>query len=47
MRDWRGMVVCCRSVTLLGDDVVLVEGQAVFHALLTAKSVGFDRILLR
>lgn len=34
--NWNGFPICCRFVVFLGDDALFAEGQAVFHALLTA-----------
>lgn len=48
LRSWQGEVLCCRNLTLVGDDVVSSEGQAVFHALLTARRMGaLSPLLLR
>ena len=45
-RDWQGQSVWFRFVTLLGDDAITIEGQAVYHALLTARRMGFDNIIV-
>lgn len=42
-----GYGVCCHSLSLLGEDVVLFEVQAVFHALLIAQQMGFDSMVVQ
>ncbi|KAF3438526.1 hypothetical protein FNV43_RR21288 [Rhamnella rubrinervis] len=46
VRNWRGDVVCHRHVLLLASDALTIEGQVVFHALLTARRMGFDKIIV-
>lgn len=38
--------MCCRNLMLLGDDVVSLEGQAIFHALLTARCMGYKSLIV-
>ncbi|KAF3437021.1 hypothetical protein FNV43_RR19774 [Rhamnella rubrinervis] len=40
--DWTGQVVGNRCVLLMGNDVLTVQGQAVYHASVTARRMGFD-----
>lgn len=38
--------MCCRNLMLLGDDVVSLEGQAIFCALLTATRMGYKSLVV-
>lgn len=46
IRDWKGEVVCCHNLVFMGDDVVAIEGQAVFHALLAARRMSFESLVV-
>lgn len=39
-------MVCLRFFSLLGDDVLTVEGQTMFHALLAGRRMGFGNVLV-
>lgn len=43
-RDWNGLPLMGRFVNFMGDDVLSIEGKAVFHALLIARRMGFERL---
>lgn len=45
-RHSTGCVKVFRNPRVLGDHVVSLEGQAVFHALLAARRKGFDRVIV-
>ncbi|KAF3434554.1 hypothetical protein FNV43_RR21639 [Rhamnella rubrinervis] len=45
-RDWNGVVVCHQLILFLGVDALTIEGQAVYHALLTARRMSFDNIIV-
>lgn len=44
--DQNRRVVCRRGLYLLGNDVLTVEGQAMFHAFLTTRRMGFDNVIV-
>lgn len=46
IRNWEGDVMCCQNLLLLGDDAESLEGQAVFHALLTAHCMGLESVIV-
>lgn len=46
MLPWQGDVVRYRNLSLLGDDVLSLQGQAMFPALLITRGIGFDNLIV-